>query len=36
MQAKLNSLMKREVFGPRVKNSKGVNPIGQMEIFTKA
>ena len=33
MHAKLNSLMKRDVFGPVVQIPKGVKPIGYKWVF---
>ena len=33
MQAKLNSLMKRDIFGPVVQKPKGVKSIGYKCVF---
>ena len=35
MQAKLNSLMKRDVFGPVVQTPKGVKPVGYKWVFVR-
>ena len=35
MQAELNSLMKREVFGPIVQTPKGIKPIGYKWVFIR-
>ena len=35
IQAELNSLSKREVFGPVVRTSKGVMPIGYQWVFVR-
>ena len=33
MQAELNSLMKRDIFGPVVQTPKGVKPVGYKWVF---
>ena len=35
MQAKLNSLTKREVFGPIVQTPKGIKPVGYKWVFVR-
>ena len=35
MQAKLNSLMKRDVFGPVVQTPKGVKSVGYKWVFVR-
>ena len=35
MQEELNSLMKREVFGPVVKTPKGIKPVGYKWVFVR-
>ena len=35
MQAELNSLMKREVFGPVVQTPKGIKPVGYKWVFVR-
>ena len=35
MQAELNSLMKRDVFGPVIQTPKGVKPIGYKCVFVQ-
>ena len=35
MQTELNSLMKREVFGPVVQTPKGIKPVGYKCVFVR-
>ena len=35
MQAELNSLMKRDVFGPVIQTPKGVKPVGYKWVFVR-
>ena len=35
MQAELNSLIKREVFGPVVQTPKGIKPVGYKWVFVR-
>ena len=35
MQTELNSLMKRDIFGPVVKTPKGVKPVGYKWVFVR-
>ena len=35
MQAKLNSSMKQDVFGPVVQTPKGVKPVGYKWVFVR-